>query len=331
MIYFLLLAVLGLLLISAALAPIEALGWWAGWFDGEDRSLEDVRQRLIAADAATPDDLDAEHFVVFLSGIGAGITGDVLPSEVKWLDYLEQRLPTAVIIKDVFPYTVLDSRLSGGRIFSWIWRFVERMSHKNHRNALMWLVNFRNLFQVTVSADPRYGPVYNLGVAKMILIKLADRGYGLSSGVPVTLIGSSGGGQISIGTSTYLGKVLRGPLRIISLGGVFSGDIGMRYIDRLDHLYGARDKVPLLGKIFYVERWPMVWWSVWNKGVQQGKYHEREIGPMVHSGDYDYYDPNAFTEDGQSYFHLTAEAVLSVLADYGVKVAPPQEPRHAPQ
>ena len=58
---------LGLIFVSAALAPMESLGWWAGWgtkppqkhaVPGED------------ADGSEPDD-EADFYMVYLSGIGA--------------------------------------------------------------------------------------------------------------------------------------------------------------------------------------------------------------------------------------------------------------------
>ena len=59
------------LVLSLALAPIELLGWWAGWLGPERRS---ERRRPPAADADAP---PPACFVVFLSGIGS-ISGDEL-------------------------------------------------------------------------------------------------------------------------------------------------------------------------------------------------------------------------------------------------------------
>ena len=63
----------------------------------------------------------------------------------------------------------------------------------------MILINVRNIMQVAVSADPRYGPIYSLGVAKEIARSLARHGYQLGSQKPIFLIGFSGGGQVSVG------------------------------------------------------------------------------------------------------------------------------------
>ena len=51
---------------------------------------------------------------------------------------------------------------------------------------------------------------------------LRSHGYPLNSGIPVTMLGWSGGGQISLGTSTFLKGMLNAPIHMISVGGVMA-------------------------------------------------------------------------------------------------------------
>jgi hypothetical protein len=51
------------------------------------------------------------------------------------------------------------------------------------------LIDWRNLTQVFVSMDPRYGPIYNKGVADKLAAGLVRHGYPVGSRAPVTLIG----------------------------------------------------------------------------------------------------------------------------------------------
>ena len=57
--------------------------------------------------------------------------------------------------------------------------------------------------QLFVCADRRYGPTYNIGTAREIMRCLQRNGYQIGSGVPVTLIGWSGGAQIAIGACAW--------------------------------------------------------------------------------------------------------------------------------
>jgi len=78
---------------------------------------------------------------------------------------------------------------------------------------------------VAVSADRRYGLIYNQGIAQVIYNGLRQRGY-----EPVnTLIGYSGGGQMSVASAPYLSPAILAPIDAISLGGV--------RIAHLEHLY----------------------------------------------------------------------------------------------
>src|SRR5260221_14292699 len=95
-------AVVGLLLIGL-LAPMESLGWWAGW-SGESHLPPPE------TGVAQP-----KHVLVYLSGIGS-ISGDeLLAEEARFLDHIQALLPDVVIVRDVFPYSVKgwDSRARG--------------------------------------------------------------------------------------------------------------------------------------------------------------------------------------------------------------------------
>ena len=79
-------------------------------------------------------------------------------------------------------------------------------------------INIRNILIVSVAADQRYGPIYNQGTAQIIHNSLLC--YGYQPGMPVTLIGYSGGGQMAVGAAPYLRRSLKAPIELISLSGV---------------------------------------------------------------------------------------------------------------
>lgn len=310
MLSYMLVGLIALLAISVALAPLEALGWWASDHNITQRITAVVRQQAPAD--ARPAAAPVERFVVYLAGIGSASGETIFPEEIPFLEYLKARLPTMVVVQDVFPYSVLNKGLTGRRAFAWLWRQVDRLRLNERGRPVGYLINARNLLQLLVSADKRYGPVYNIGMSRTILQRLVAHGYQLGSGVPVTVIGSSGGAQIAVGTATYLHAVLHTPLHVVTLGGVMAGDRGVNFIERLDDLRGEHDVLPALMAACFPRRWPLPS-NDWTRAVQEGRIRTTIIGPMKHHANGGYFDPNQRLPDGQTYLERSAEAVVQAI------------------
>jgi hypothetical protein len=295
------------LVLSLALAPMESLGWWAGWrgpvSDG------DAAPPAPAPDASAP---PPACFVVFLSGIGS-ISGDeLLPAETAFLDRLQAALPEARIVRDVFPYAPSGRPLvTGQRVFTWLWRRVLEW-RLNGTRLLPAILNVRNLFQVLVSADHRYGPIYSFAIARVARERLEAHGYAPGSGIPVVLLGSSGGGQISVGAATYLGAEIDAPLAVVTFGGVMSSDRGVEEVARLASLYGTGDRVYALGRAVFPGRWPLAASSFWNTARAEDRLVERAIGPMGHSGRGGYLDPSP-RPDHAPFLEVTVREVAAAV------------------
>jgi hypothetical protein len=296
-----------LFLVSSALAPLEALGWWAGWRD-------DARSPLRPGGPAPS---SASHFLVYLSGISA-IAGDaVSPEEKRFLDALQARLPDAALVRDVFPYSVTNTGLNGQRALAWFWTRLQRVRVRYPRALPTMLLNFRNLFQVAVSADERYGPIYNYGVSQEILEGLRRAGYQGDSGVPVTLLAWSGGSQIALGAAPFLVLELGAPVRVVSIGGVMAADPGLDRVHRCWHLFGEGDRVQRLGALLSPGRWPGALTSPWHRARMDGRLVEIRLGPMEHRFPGNYFDDRARLDDGTSYAERTLDVVAEVLEGVG--------------
>jgi hypothetical protein len=137
--------IVAIIFLCAVLAPLESLGWWAGWYGPSPATSTQQ------ADAPQPGDASqafADHYLVFLSGIGA-ISGTSLPpDEIRFLDALEARLDHTALIRDVFPYSVTNNGLNGQRFFALFWRWIERMRLKRPEGMLAGVICLRNMFQV---------------------------------------------------------------------------------------------------------------------------------------------------------------------------------------
>ncbi len=295
-------AILGALLLAAALAvPLAALAWWAGW-------SRPVTPAAPPRPVVEPVD---GPFLVYLSGVG-DISGDYSTRyEDAFLDAVIERVPGLQVITDVFAYSWSNVGLTSAGDLAWFWAWISavRLSKGSPLRRVGKLIDLRNALHIAVSADRRYGPIYNYGVAEMILQGLLRHGYVLGSGAPVTILGYSGGSQIALGTAGYVQATLRAPVQVISLGGVFNASRSLDRISRLVHIYGTRDRHQRLGELIFPARWPLFSGSRWSRALSSGKVEQVCLGPMTHSGPGSYLDDTRFLEDGRSYMQATADAV----------------------
>ena len=298
----------GTTVIAMMLAPLEALDWWAGWLDDDlDTSMEEDSTLNETADLKSK-----KQYVVFLDGI-AKVGSNNYKYADDFLKLLETNLPDATILEDRMPYSVTNIGLLEGRPPSTYWRYALRRKLKRRSDPIGFTINLRNLLQVLVSADKRYGPIYNQGEAQMILDNLLEHGYQLRSKVPITLIGYSGGGQIAVGVAPYLKEVLDAPIIVISIGGALSSDLGLLQLQHLYHLTGSKDNVHKLGLALCLGRWPIFAYSTWNQIKRQGKITFIPTGQMVHNGPGSYMDTKQQTSHGQSFIEYTAKLVASII------------------
>jgi hypothetical protein len=147
-----------------------------------------------------------------------------------------------------------------------------------------------------------------------VAFSLLRHGYPAGSGKPITLIGYSGGGQISIGITRYLHKAFDAPVRIIGLGGVMSNDAGFEVLSHLYQIIGGKDFFPKTGMVLYPLRWPIVPYSFWNRAVREGRVTTINPGDQVyHVGGDDYFSNNGKLPNGQSFMEKTTEIVTDIL------------------
>jgi hypothetical protein len=233
----------------ASLAPFETLGWWAGWFGDKIYHDQIPSDGIVRAVHDQP-----SCYVLFLSGIGR-VSGHTLSyREQEFLRQLAQRVPQAVVLDDIFPYSVNNLALTGQPYFARIWEWA--LARKRYGPALAgYLINIRNLFQVAIAIDRRYSPLYGQAMAEVFLDSLLRYQYDPESKVPVFIIGYSGSAQMGIGSITYLREWVKGPIYMISLGGIFGSDPGALVADHVYHLLGSED-LAQVWRLLMPGRWP---------------------------------------------------------------------------
>lgn len=299
------------LLLTALLIPLEALGWWAGWYGDP---VETTRENLGRLQEALPVDGTVSRYVIYLDGIGQS-KFDYLPDVERFLDELATTLPDDIlIIRGLMPYSPMNRELtSESRPFSWFWNKIEQLQTSSAGFLFGFIINLRNMFVVAVSADQRYGPIYNRGTAQVIHNSLINHGYVPGSGMPISLIGFSGGGQISMGAAPYLKEALSCPIDIISISGVFSGNNNTLKLEHIYHMVGRKDPVERAGPMFFPKRWKLLLLSYWNRTKRMGKVSLIDLGPVGHQLPGGVMDPDQFLPDGRSFLQQTVTWVSNIL------------------
>lgn len=301
------------LLVAGALSPIETLGWWAGWYGDTIDELEADPARAAPGEAEgddAPPRRRVDPWVVFLTGIHAvdHVTFD--RAEARLVARLRRALPEGRVV-EVFPYSVTNRALTGERVFARVWRWALRGKVSGRRLGIAAgsLINMRNLWQVLVSADRRYGPFYNQGTAELVLRSLRRRGF--VGGGRLVLIGYSGGAQIALGAAPFLAERTGARVEVVSLGGVMCADPGLLAAAVTWHLSGSRDRLQAWAGWAFPGRWPLLRWSPWNLARERGTLRRVTIGPCDHTGRDGYLDERARVADGRSYFDVTADVLAA--------------------
>jgi predicted Abi (CAAX) family protease len=294
------------LVIGGLLAPLEALGWWAGWYGDAVQPLPPL------APTPAPGAVAIRRFIVYLDGVNQA-TPEYQPAVAQYLAELEQHLPADIaLVKGLIPYSVLNRSLTEDRPLAFFWRWVEAIS----ANLVGWvgiIINLRNIMMVGVSADARYGPIFNQGLAQQAYESLLQAGYPPDGGVPLTIIGYSGGGQMAMGIMPFLKQAFFAPIEVISLGGVISGNVQALEVEQLYHLAGSKDSIQRLGPLLFPRRWRPFFLSYWNRARRKGKISVIPLGPVGHQVPGGIVDPNAFLPDGRSHLQQTLELTLEIL------------------
>lgn len=311
MIWGILVALIGILTLMLLTAPLETLSWWSRRGPEQTRRSIEHRRQLSPVPGDTTD-----CYLVYFSGVGVADPSIIPEPELPLLANLTERFGDNLrIVTEIYPYAVENRGLLKGRRSAWWWRFLA--SRKGKRlGTLSALMSLRNVIQVLVSADKRYGPMLSAGVARTVWKGLLGAGYQPGSKTPVVFLGWSGGAQIAVGASWYL-SAAGVPTYVLALGGVIADDPG---IDRLQHLWqliGTKDGVIPLAPIAFSGRRPWARDSSWQRGVADGRVTEHVLGPFKHFGRGSYLSRRK-AADGRQYRQVTIETAGDLLLAEGL-------------
>ncbi|RMF66224.1 MAG: CAAX protease, partial [Cyanobacteria bacterium J069] len=220
-------------------------------------------------------------------------------------------------IKGIMSYSVMNRSLTERRMLAFFWRLADRLQMSPSGGLLglllSFVINLRNVIVVGVTADQRYGPIYGQGTAQVMFNSLMNYGYRPNSGVPVTLLGYSGGAQVALRAALTLKQLLKAPIDVISLAGVVSGNHNLLELEHFYHLVGDRDWVEKQGAVLFPQRWRLFFLSPWNRARQRRKITISSLGSMGHNGADGPYSVTARLPDGRTHLEVSVRAVSDIL------------------
>lgn len=301
----LILLVAGLLMLWGMLAPLSTIVWWLNQ-TAESLGLEEETPEVLRRQAAIDPTSAINCYIVFLPGVGNFSPEEITPGEKYFIYQLAERHPQCVVVRDVFPYSVINRDLGSQEFLTPLWE-ASKESDGILRNVL---VQVRNLWRFAISADERYGPVYNLSIAHTIVERMNVAHPIAQSDRPINLIliSTSGGTQVALGATAHLNEWINARLTVVSIGGTFEGRAGFNDADRVYHLQGDRDWVADLSRIIFPARWSWTVGSPVNQARRQGRYTVCIIGSYKHTGAEGYFG-NAISPNGIPYVKQTIEQV----------------------
>ncbi|MDT7744537.1 MAG: hypothetical protein QOE59_3615 [Actinomycetota bacterium] len=303
---------LGAVLVGTALlARFEVLVYAAGWHPDAGELPAGMPYASGAAADRPPD-----GYLVYLDGIGKMRFRDSRDGG-RLVEQLVVEAGELRVLGHVLPYSPVARPLAERHGAPWL----------RHHVALALFVY--NVVQILVAADTRYRPLYNRGVGEQIARQLRHAGYPPGSGVPVVLLGYSGGAQIATGAVRELSARLGAPLTVVLLGGFHSGANDLGDALAVHQFTSAHDPIERIGRWIFPPRWPASRRSAWNRARRAGKVHVHRLDPAHHVGPRSYISPTAHLPDGRTYLERTATEIVRVIragAMHAVDPPPPLRP-----
>ena len=305
-----------ILLVWGITAPVGTLVWGLGQGAeslgvSSELGFKQKRPKNLPSQPEASPGGNSNCYTVFLPGIG-DFSGDELTSgQTVFLDHLFKLHPHCVMVRDVFPYSVSNKSLGGQGLLAPLWRFAHEADEADSWIGVAdVLIKIRNLWRFAIAADPRYGPIYNAGIATAIIERMAAMQPLPSPQKPlkIILLGTSGGVEVALGAAPYLNQWLKAKITIVSVGGVFDGRQGFNVTEHFYHLRGRQDWVQNIGGIVFPSRWQWNVASPFNVARLHSRYTAVSSGPHDHDGPKGYFGEDV-AKANDTYVDLTLQAV----------------------
>ncbi len=315
-----------LLLVWGIIAPVGTVVWWlnqeAENLGFKRNSPAELVSSLRIKDSASTsnqliprarNDANISCYIVFLPGVGDFSADQITEGEKDFLDRLVESHPDCVAIQDVFPYSTIDEGRGSRPVLAPLWKFAHEAD--GVFGIANVLIKVRNLWQFAISADERYGPIYNQGIATIAIERMNaihTIPKGLSQPLQVVLIGTSGGAQVALGAAPYLKRWLNAQITVVSVGGVFNGKNGFDEVKHVYQVRGCKDWIEKIGGVVFPSRWFWTVGSPFNRAHLRNDYTAVRSDCQEHDGNKGYFGEAIALQDGTTYVDLTLQTVTQL-------------------
>jgi hypothetical protein len=150
-------------------------------------------------------------------------------------------------------------------------------------------------------------------MAEVFLDGLLRYQYDPESRTPIFIIGYSGSAQMGIGAITYLREWVKGPVYMVSLGGIFGSDPGVLAARHMYHLLGSND-IAQVWRFLMPGRWPFFASSEWNRALRQQRVTVVPMPRMGHTGRGGYIDIKPQENGAEPNVDITCRTIAHIIA-----------------
>jgi hypothetical protein len=229
------------------------------------------------------------HILIYFDGIHQ-VDQSHPPRIAAFLAMLESRLPPeSLLIKSLSSYandnTSLEIDPAAGRVLSSLkqWDAGGGGAFKSLLKEIIVQVN--NVIKVGILSDSRYGPIVKYQQAFKVYQLLAER-VDMSTliGSDITLLGYSGGGQIALGSASFLSKMCNVKVSVCTICGVYSGNQDISDLSNITTIQGSKDPVAGLCRFLFPRR-IAYFLSKWTRAEISGRVKQISVKQMEHNGE----------------------------------------------
>ena len=257
------------------------------------------------------DDQPLDRLVIYFDGIHQ-VDQTQPPRISEFLQILNDRLPSGTrLVKDLGTYAVGNTSVvkdpNIGRVIRPILKLRDRTNSDLIKIIAMIVVEVSNVIKVGILSDSRYGPIVKFQEALKVYALLENE-VDLNSNAKIFLLGYSGGGQMALGSATYLAKLCKRDIVVITLCGVFSGNQELSQVSSVVSIIGSKDPVSYLCRYLFPRRFRLSF-SQWAYALRKGKIKRIYVDGMMHNGADGPFD--------ELYREKTIDKIIEAIKSYG--------------
>lgn len=250
-------------------------------------------------------DLDAgepaDGYVVYLDGVGR-CTERATPVARALAAALTDRLPRWSVVLSVMPNDVTQRPAWQRPLTGGLW-------HALHRRSSAWTVA-RGVWEAVVALDPRYRDRVSAEHTATVVGHLRAAGYEPGSGVPVVLVGLSGGAQTALRAASEAARALGGaPLDVVTFGAFADGSADLGGVRRVHAVVSWGDPAELLCTALFPSRWTTFGVGAWHRAKRAGTVVVRRHDYAHHIGPGGYLSSTSHAPDGRTRLAQAADVV----------------------